>query len=472
MMKKKWPIIMMAGLMALSMGACGNPEPDGGDPADPNAKVTIEFYGWGDTKEIENYNALVNQFMEENPNIIVRYTADNANAYMTTLQNRANNLPDLFYMPDYEFLFWASSGVLKDISSMISEDELSQLWPHAVDEYYYNSATKQLGKSTGAGLYGLPKDLGPFTLVYNKTLVDSQITKLGLNKDDIYSYLNPTDPMTWQEFRTLLKALDPNPSDNLYGISHYEMQPAIYSNNANYFNDDASEQRITDKNFTDALQFIADLTLVDHVMPTAADQVSTDGYTRFRNQGCIFSFMGPWDCAAFWEEVPFEFDILPVAYNGENPDAQSTAWVGSMGYCIDAKTSEAKAQAALKLAKYLCYNEDAQRKFYELGQQVPNIISMATGEYLDENNATFTDKKGPANRSVWVDTINGTSETDKIGGKVRAHYYTYQSLWLDDFNTYINNVGMWTGKVTAAEACANYANSLQAALDKMQADLG
>jgi hypothetical protein len=148
---------------------------------------------------------------------------------------------------------------------------------------------------------------------------------------------------------------------------------------------------------------------------------------RFKGQGCIFSFMGPWDCANFWKEVNFEYDILPVAYNGNNPNAKSTAWVGSMGYCLNGKLKDTKKiAAAIKLANYLCADEDAQREFYKLGQQVPNIQTMAFGEYLDENNANLS-SKNPVNRKVWVDTIYNSGANDKIHGKTRAPYYTYSS---------------------------------------------
>lgn len=481
-MKKRTFGLFMAGVMALGLCACGG---NGGDNSEnvgnsgtsgggtTTQSVTIEFFGWGDTAEQENYQKLINQFMAENEDVIVVYKGETASTYMTTLTNRANNLPDLFYMPDYDFLEWVANGMLLDISSYVEQEDLDKLWPEAVDEYYFNMDTMKLGKSDGAGLYGLPKDLGPFTLVYNKTLLDSQITKLGLNREEIYGMLNPTDPMTWQEFRTLLKTVDPDPNDSLFGVSHYELEAAVYSNNANFFNEDASKERITDPNFIEAVQFIVDLTTVDHVMPTAAQQVSTNGYQRFKGQGCIFSFMGPWDCAEFWKTVTFDYDILPVPYNGENPDAQSTAWVGSMGYCIPAKLKKntAKVEAAIRLANYLCYNEGAQRKFYELGQQVPNITSMANDEYLNDTQDLLKDKNPPS-RSVWLDTINGTSETDKIGGKVRARYYTYKSDWQTALTDYFTNVKMWDGNVTAEKACKDFASTFQEYLDEMRANLG
>ena len=182
--------------------------------------------------------------------------------------------------------------------------------------------------------------------------------------------------------------------------------------------------------------------------------------------------MGPWDCAQFWSfNIPFESNILPVPYNGANPDAMSTAWVGSMGYCVSNNASSLQTAAAMRLAKYLCMDEAAQRKFYQLGQQVPNIVSMATDEYVNDTQGLL-EGKDPADRSVWVDTIDGFSDTDKIGGKVRPRYYTYSSGWYDDFLTYIDEQGLWTGVRTAEQICTAYAQTFQGVLDEMIANLG
>jgi len=483
-MKKFWAL-GLAGLMAVTcLSACGKGGDDGGDDGnidDPITKdVTINFWGWGDEAEQKNYQTLVSRFMAEpgNENITVVYTPADSQTYMTTLTNAARNLPELFFMPDYDFLEWASSGLLKDISSYLTEEELSVIWPHAVDEYYFNPRTSALGKGEGAKLYGLPKDLGPFTLVYNQTLLDARLGEritIGgkeYTKDEVYStFLDPAKPMSWDEFRSLLKAVTNAAEDKIYGISHYELEAAVYSNNADFFNEDASVQRITEKNFTDALQFIADLALVDHVMPSEQEQKEKDGFQRFLGQGCIFSFMGPWDSAQFWaRNVSFKTNILPVAY-GTAEGAKSTAWVGSMAYCVSEKASSLQTRAALKLAKYLCFDEGAQRKFYQLGQQVPNIVEMAKGEYLDPDNELLMENgiaKDPVDRSVWVDTITG--ENELIGGKTRARYRTYSSGWYNDLTTYLSEQGLWTG-TKASVICGKYKDTFQSALDMMRARL-
>ena len=481
-MMKKLLCLLIASILSISLFACGGNSGNqggGGDSAGGTGKkVTINFMGWGDTEEQENYQTLVNKFMEENEDIIVVYTCESSTTYMNTLTNKANNLPELFYMPDTDFYSWAANGMLLDITDYVTDEDLNKLWPEAVNEYYFDENELTLGKSADARLYGLPKDLGPFTLVYNKTLLDQKITQYGLNSAEIYEMLDPTDPMTWQEFVSLLKKVDPDgDADNVYGISHYELQAAVYSNDANFFDDTATTQKIDQKNFYDAVQFIVDLNTVHNVMPTAANQVANNGYTRFKSSGCIFSFMGPWDSAAFWKSVNFEYDIIPVPYNGENANAKSVAWVGSMGYCLNGKlnakkaTDKAKIEAAIKLANYLCADEDAQREFYKLGQQVPNIKTMAFGEYLDANNTHFAgNKANPVNRKVWVDTIYNYGEGDKIHGKTRAPYYTYDSLWLTNLTDYFNTTGMWDGVMTAKDVCTSFASTLQELLDDMNAN--
>lgn len=508
MKKKSIPVLALAltGVLATGcLAACGKGGNDQGEVILPETPITeqvdINFWGWGSPAEEANYRTLVQQFMAEpgNENINVNYTCTTGDsAYLSKLEGAKTNPPDLFLLPDYEFYGYVADGMLRDISGYVTEAELATVWPEAVNLYYYNDDTLLLGKSEDAKLYGLPKDLGPFTLVYNKTLLDQQIEKNNLDKEEIYStYLNPKNPMRFEQFRTLLKELVSGLGADQYGLSHYEVLAALYSNNADFFNAGAETSRITEKVFTDALQFAANLGIPtaqggDGVMTPEEKQADTDGFTRFQGGNIIFSFMGPWNAADFWSLVgdKFESNILPVPYGpgadgeyGTADDGSSTAWVGSMAYCVSSnkKTNGVKAQAAMRLAKYLSMNENAQRKFYELGQQVPNIVSMAQNEYkndtldllkVKDGEGNVVREKDPVDRSVWLDTIDGTSATDKIGGKTRAHYYTYSSGWYTDFTTYLGDEGLWKGDKTAVDICKAYNGILQGKLNTMREELG
>ena len=136
-MRKTWTAVIAVAL-ALCLFGCGPVIKQEDDNAGVSGgKTTIEFFGWGDTDELNNYQTLVNKFMDENPDIIVSYSGESAKTYMYTLKQRAMSLPDMFLMPDYDFLEWVKNGKLKDITNYVSQEELSKLWPQAVDEYYF-----------------------------------------------------------------------------------------------------------------------------------------------------------------------------------------------------------------------------------------------------------------------------------------------------------------------------------------------
>lgn len=459
-MKRLMALFCILTLMMVLCGCTVNHDiedsfPSVEDEKNPDGTVTIEFYGWGQAEEQAIYQQLINEFMKEHPNIKVVYTSTSPESYMRVLQNRINNLPDVFYIPDEEFLQWADAGRLMNIDSQIAEEELADVWPEAIKRYRYDRETKTLGIG---GLYALPKDLGPFAMVYNKTLFDEIVKEKGLDIE----HPDPEVPMTWKEFVDLLKALKyTKDGRKIYGVTHYELATAVYSNNANFFTDDARTQRITDKNFIDAIQFIADLSIVHDVMPDADEQLSMNGFQRFSSGGAIFSFMGPWDQAGFWQNLPFEWDLIPVPVGSDRegnvtPGAKSTTWVGSMGFAISSKTK--KPNAALELVKFLSIEEKSQRMNYELGQAVPNLISIAENDYLQNVNLSGQKLK-PQNKKVFIDIIKGT---DYVEGKARPTVYTYYTTWYSDLLTELGSV--WRGEKTAEEFCNEYADVLQAAL--------
>jgi multiple sugar transport system substrate-binding protein len=371
---------------------------------------------------------------------------------MRVLQNRINNLPDVFYLPDEEFLMWADAGRLLNLSTVVPQDTIDQVWPEAINRYRYDRENRVLGEGD---IYALPKDLGPFAMVYNKTLFDEINTAKGLG----LSYPDPDVPMTWETFVALLEQLEYNRgSQKIFGITHYELDTAVYSNNADYFGADISKQGITDPNFIEALQFIADLHLEHGVMPSPDEQVSVNGFQRFSTSGAVFSFMGPWDAKGFWENLNFEWDLIPVPV-GPAAGAKSTTWVGSMGFAISSQTR--KANAAYKLAEFLSISVESQRMSYQLGQSIPNIMDMAKTDYIDGVGLDGTNQQYPANREMFITIVEGSNA---IGGKARPAYYTYDSLWYDDLQAEL--VDVYLGNMTAAQFVADYADVLEAALEE------
>ena len=167
------------------------------------------------------------------------------------------------------------------------------------------------------------------------------------------------------------------------------------------------------------------------------------------------------------------YRLLPVPYNGENADARSTTWIGTLGLAISKSTKS--PAAALALMKYLSLNESAQKDFYARGQLIPNLKSMAldTQTFLSEKDDSVA--LWPQNRSVYCDIVDGfggdtkaalgKAGGDKIGGKVRPHYHTFENSWLTALNTEIADIYALKDKADIRARLKAYDPKMQSYLD-------
>ena len=449
---KKWKLISCLCLLgAATLASCGESGEE--DP--------IKFFGWGSAEEQENFQIMINNFMEDNPGVRVKYEAVSATNYSKLLQNKSKNLPDVFYMPDYDFLQWVSAEKLLDLSEYVTEDDLKDIWPVAKTMFRYDSETKQLGK--GDALYGLAKDLGPYSLVYNKTAMLNIIkTKKLTGKDGKELQLpSATDPMSWAEFVEYFSKFKDN-EYNAYPLGYYEPMHAVYSNNADFWSEDTRTSAINTKNFKDAIQWIADLSLKHGIAPNAKEAKSSNGYQRFLNQKCLVTFMGPWDQKAYWNSIDFDFDIMPTPY-GTATGAKSTSWIGSVAIsCRKFNKNETKRkEESIRLAKYLTLGEKCARLNYQLGQAMPNLMSMAKTDWI--NNVGLEGRQTlPEHKNVWLDITTGN---DKVTYHNRARYYLYYNSSYDDLISNIaDNVN--TGLKSASEYLDEYYSTHQDSLDE------
>ena len=475
---RKLLTLLMAIVLAFSftlVGCGGGNGGNGGDDSDDSGsggKTTIIFAGRGSIDEENNYTRFIREFNDANPDIYVtpQWSADEA-SYGNYLKGLigSSGMPEVFMMDDRDFLAYASGGVLLNIKSYVTQDELDSMYETAYSKYYYNSKANALGDTNG-GLYGLPKDQGPYTLVYNKKLIKEICELLKIPVE----YPSATEPMTFVTFvdycKKLVngaKAANATKYANLYGIGAYELEAAVYSNNADFFNEGATKSRITEQNFIDAVQWIADLYLEHRIMPDAGSQANNNSYQRFTSGQSLFCFAGPWDCTNFWKELTFEWDICPAVV-GTAEGAVSTAWVGSMAYSVSGTIRNSKKkEAAVKFAKYLSMSLDSQRTQYSIGQAIPNLKSLEE-EYCNDTQGLIGNKNGPEHRSVWIDIVNGTSETDKVTGKTRACYYTYGSDWLTALTETFSTQGLWSTKNKAESIIKGFNKQFQAYLDDYQ----
>ena len=461
--------VMAIVLLSSVFGAC---KKDDGPQYDDQGRIMITFAGRGLDSEKNNYSRFINDFMESNDDIYVdiewRASEDAHNSYLAN--SKAKDLPTIFMLDNRQFIPYASAGKLYDMSDSVAEEELDVIYEDSHDIYWWDDTTKMRGRSSDAKLYGLPKDQGPWVLCYNKELYD-RCWKIAYGENSTIEYPDAREPMTFDSFIQLLETLITPAtkaaiSSSLKGIAAYDLETAINSNNASFFKDNtAKESNITSNNFIEAVEFVYELQNKG-LMPSIATS-SSGGYQTFCSGMSLFFYCGPWDIANFWAgDLDFEFDLMPVL-KGNAEGAIATSRKGSMGYVVSNAASIEEKEAAVRLARYLAINEQSQRTQYQVGQAIPNVISM-TDEYVNDTYNLLAGKN-PSRRIVFTDVVSG--QNPKVKGKFEAAAYTYSSSWLDSFNEYLRTSGVWTGDVSVSKAMNDYNSTLQSALTEMQYQL-
>lgn len=415
---------------------------DGGS----DGKTVLKFFGWGSVAEQQIFKTLIKQFTDLYAKYEVVYTSVTSDNYIATLgsyKNNPRNMPDVFYMPDVNFVQWIhSSDIMMDITSYVDESEvfdLDNVWLEGINAYRYDADADRLGQGS---IYALPKDLGPNVLVYNKTLAVSKGVSIISDALGQHGYnpttktLNDKVPMTWAQFINFCDDINEGPlssSNSIVGITHYPLQSAVASMGTRFLDSSNKTVQIANNAFAESLQFVADLSNKYEVMTTAEGQQSQTGFQRFSSGLAGSSFVGAWDTPELWE-CNFDWDVLytPVPNaNGDLEDwqdgyrvgASSRSYLGSVGLSVYKNTKS--PDGAYRLAEFLTMNETAQRTNYLLGQAVPNLIDMASGEFLD---ATLSDPKNeaegynrPQNREVFIDMLQNSER--------RPEAYTYNDDW-------------------------------------------
>lgn len=428
--------VAMAG--ALTLTACS-----GGSGDDGTKTLTFMFRGGPDEKAA--YEAAIDRYTEAT-GVEVEMIVTDADQYATKLQAAVagNNVPDVFYIEQATLQSYVSSGILMDITDEVAESgvDLDNIWQYGVDSYRFDGTVQ--GTPDGA-LYGLPKDVGPFSFGYNKTMLE----EAGIELPD------PDEPLTWEEFVEICKKLttdtDGDGAVDQWGTGlnvQWNLQSMVWSNGGDWTNADHTQVTVDTPEFAEALQKFADLTNVDQVTPSASDAATLDTYQRWMAGEIGFFPVGPWDVSVY-NDLDFEYDLIPWPTVG---DAGSATWLGSLGIGVSAMTEH--PQEAVNLVTYLSADEEAQQTLVDANIQIPNLIDVA------EEWAAAEDAE-PANRQEFLDIAQDY-------GRAMPAAFTYGAEWYDELWTNIQPV--LDGEQTAEDYLAETQPKMQALLDESLAN--
>ncbi len=426
------------------------------------------------------YREMITKFEQEN-NCTVNFQVA-GDQYWPELEAAltADTAPDVFYLGtgDIRRRVWADK--VEPLETLLDVASLDKIWPEALNLYKYDAATDVLGEGS---IYALPKDFSAVSMTVNKAIIEKRRAEIeALVADKTLPFFPEIDAngnlpvYTFTEFANLCKVLtfeDPTLPDTagskqIYGTHLWEdftLQPFIWGAAGDYLSADKTQVLFNSPEFIEGYEGFM------KIVELGGSGLSTDettGYLKFLAGRCAYFPCGTWDVGAFQAiemdeavnpgKAWFDFDVAPWPISDKYADLsiedRQDKWAGrvdSIGYCVS-KTSPNKELAA-KLAYVLSADEEVQRFIAKRGGQLPNIMSMAQGEYLTD------DSYFPESRVVFVRMLEGQN-----GHRVPTTY-TWNALWHGDgFIAGVDSVWSFyekSDKGVTPMSVADYLNSIQ-----------
>jgi multiple sugar transport system substrate-binding protein len=355
--RSRWVAPAVLGVIALIAAACGS------STSPSQAASEIEYSIWGDPAELASQQAIVDAFHAANPDVTVKVTVSDWDAYWTKLETglAGGAAPDVFAMDGPLFHDYQTRDVLLDLKPSIDKDkyDLSQLADQGVADF----------TTADGGQYGLPRDLNTVVLYYNKAMFDAA----GLPY--------PDDTWDWAKLVEVGKKLtldtngDGTPDQWGLYTETGDMENAwlsfVWENGGDVLAADGKSTVVDSPEAAGGIQFLQDLIYKDKIVdPTGITVDQGDG---FENGRAAMEINGSW-LVPTHTAAGLDFGIAPIP-SGPKGRVTSVNPTGAVVY----KGSKSP-EAAWRFVKYLA-SPEAQTKLMELKAALPVSKEVLEGAY-------------------------------------------------------------------------------------------
>ena len=354
-MRRTLPGLAGTAALALVLAACGgSTESDSTTESttsgDTDASSVEAELTWWDTSDPTNegptYEALIEKFNEEYPNVTINYESvpfgDAQNKFKTAAE-AGSGAPDIMraevaWVPEF-----AAAGHLYALDgTALLEDNNFLETPLSSNVYD--------GKT-----YGVPQVTDTLGLMYNKELFE----KAGIDEA----------PTTWEEVGEAAEALKTKAKvDGLYiNNGGYFLLPFIYGEGGDLLDTEAETIEVGSPESVAGIKTAQDLVKSGAaVKPDANDSYGTM-MTLFKEGKVGMILNGPWETAAISDDPSFggfeNLGVAPVPSGSEGAGAP----VGGHNYVIYSGMDEAKADAAIAFVNFMASAESQAFAAEELG---------------------------------------------------------------------------------------------------------
>ncbi|MEM7128851.1 MAG: sugar ABC transporter substrate-binding protein [Chloroflexota bacterium] len=415
----------------LALAACtavpaGAPA-EGGDDAAMEG-VTLSFLNRGGQFIEDVMGKQMDLYRESNPDIQfeINAVAGSSHQEMLLTMIASNTGPDIWFDANRTTGPLTRKGVTTNLEPFFEADANFN-----EDDYVENVWTAQ---TFDGARWGIPWDSGAMLMAYNVALFE----EAGVEPPAIGAWL------TWDEAIELGKQLtfdldDNTPNDAAFDPNRVRQYgfvadrghgrfTYIWSNDAEIIADDGT-MPMDSEEFTEAMNWLADLGLKHYVAPSpayeAAGEISIQAGTVAMHHRGAWSIGRINQAGVNWETFQVPYSKTQVSYGHYSP------------LCIFSQT--AHPQESYDFISWACLSEPGQGILVDLGMQQPIRKS------LRENFLGDDDAPSRESRQVFYDAFEN-SETFRWAGDTIGSYFGgwYQTL-LDYWGPYLDQ--FWIGDV-------------------------
>lgn len=420
-LKKIIAVALTSVVMLTTLAGCSsNNEPsskaESGKSSEP---VTITYAIWDKNQE-PGMRAIADAFTVKNPNIKVKVEVTNWDNYWTKLEAGATGgaLPDVFWMHSNNFVKYATSGMLMDVTDKIKDSKEISLdnFPKGLVD-----AAIQDGKT-----YGLPKDYDTIGLWYNKTMFDE--AKIAY----------PDGTWDWKKLQEVAKKLT-NSSKGVYGFAApADAQQGYYNfipqNGGNVISEDKTKSGFDSVETKEAIQFDVDFSLKDKTSPTQAQFAETSFAAMFQSGKVAMGLFGSWMVSEFkandYVKANCDVAVIPkgtkkaTVYNGlqNSAAAKGKNIEESWKFLEFMATKEANIIQAEKGAAIPAFNDTAQ-PWIDFSTEFnlkayPEMLDYAVPVPTSKTAAKWKEYENDILKKVWANELTVEEGCNQLAKKM------------------------------------------------------
>jgi sn-glycerol 3-phosphate transport system substrate-binding protein len=352
-------MFLVVGLMFSMLAGCGAskptqpaPAPASGDkPAEPTMQVLRFYFPVGVAGPLaQKMSNLVEEFNKSQTAISVEavFTGDYAQTFQKALTAHVGGNP-----PDIALITSSDVWSLRDAKAIITVDDF--IAKEGGDQFLADFYPGFLGDVRYDGkLWGIPFQKSTPVFYWNKVA----FKEAGLDPEK--------PPTTWDELRDYARKLTIKDGSNVkrWGLEipmdQWLLSAFILQNGGKVNNDKGTEMYLDSPEAIGALQFLADLSIKENVMP--AKRLFGDSGQDFVAGQTAMMYNSPGSMTFVRDSAKFEFGVAPLPKG-----KKQVSPTGGGQLVLFAKTADAHKQAAWTFAKWLTSKENSARWMAESG---------------------------------------------------------------------------------------------------------